>query len=496
MSERSEATEPSFWTETDRDVALQRFQALVNAIDDGIYQLDPSGRFVAVNDVIVEATGYSRDELLGAHVSLLLSDDDVSRIEAEIRRTLETDADPPTLELEIETATGDSLSCELRFNPLVDGGELRGTVGVVRDVSTIAARSERAQKLSQYETIVETVEDGIYVLDEEYRFAVVNEAYVEMTGYSREELLGSHCSLVVGDEVSTEAAEHSLETVDGPDAATIEAEILRRDGERLPAESRFTPLTSDAGDYDGTIGVVRDVTERKARERALEESNERLEQFAYAASHDLQEPLRMVSSFLQLIDGRYRDELDEDGREFIEFAVDGADRMTAMIEGLLQYARVETRGDSFGPVELDAVFDDVLDDLRVKIDETDAEITVTSLPRVHGDPDQLRQVVQNLLCNAITYAGDGRPRVAVVAEKNGPEWVLEVRDEGIGIDPAHHDRIFEVFRRLHGHAEYEGTGIGLALCERIVDRHGGEIWVESEGGAGSTFFVALPGARA
>ncbi|SDJ38902.1 sensor histidine kinase [Natronorubrum texcoconense] len=495
MSERRETTESGFWAETDRDGALRRFRTLVNTIDDGIYQLDPSGRFVAVNDVIVEATGYARAELLGEHVSLVLCEDDISRIEAAIRRALETDVDPPTLELEIETAAGNALPCELRCNCLVEDGEFRGTVGVVRDVSTVAARVERARKLSQYERIVETVEDGIYVLDEEYRFAVVNEAYVEMTGYPRETLLGSHCSLVVGDEVSAEAAERSLETVDGQEAATIEAEILRGNGDRLPAESRFTALTSDAGEYEGTIGVVRDVTDRKARERALRESNERLEQFAYAASHDLQEPLRMVSSYLQLLERRYGDELGADGREFVEFAVDGAERMSDMIEGLLQYARVETQGDSFESVELDALFDDVLDDLAIQIDERGAEITVSSLPRVDGDADQLRQVFQNLLCNAITYGGE-RPRVAITAEADGPKRVIAVRDDGIGIDPAHHDRIFEVFRRLHGPDEYDGTGIGLALCQRVVDRHGGEIWVDSAPDEGSTFFVALPATRA
>ncbi|EMA31658.1 multi-sensor signal transduction histidine kinase [Halobiforma lacisalsi AJ5] len=224
----------------------------------------------------------------------------------------------------------------------------------------------------------------------------------------------------------------------------------------------------------------------------LEESNERLEQFAYAASHDLQEPLRMVSSYLQLIERRYGDELDEDGEEFLEFAVDGADRMRSMIDGLLQYSRVETQGSEFEPVDLENVLDDVREDLRMKIEESDAKITAESLPRVTGDEEQLRQVFQNLLSNAIKYSGEGPPKVHISAGRNGTDWTVSVSDNGIGIDPKDQDRIFEVFEGLHAADDYTGTGIGLAVCERIIERHGGEIWVESEPGEGSTFSVTLP----
>ena len=234
--------------------------------------------------------------------------------------------------------------------------------------------------------------------------------------------------------------------------------------------------------------------EREQRERALEESNERLEQFAYAASHDLQEPLRMVTSYLQLLESRYADAFDDDGEEFLEYAVDGADRMREMIDGLLEYSRVETRGDPIEPMELDAVLDEVLEDLQLRIEEHDAVIRADRLPRVEGDASQLRQVLQNLLSNAITYSGDEPPRVDVAAARRGREWVISVEDEGIGIDPEDQDRIFTVFDRLHSREEYDGTGIGLALCQRIVERHGGDIWVESEPGEGSTFSFTLPAA--
>ncbi|MGQ3413446.1 MEDS domain-containing protein [Natrinema sp. LN54] len=234
--------------------------------------------------------------------------------------------------------------------------------------------------------------------------------------------------------------------------------------------------------------------EQKRQRQSLEESNERLEQFAYAASHDLQEPLRMITSYLQLLEQRYGDTFDEDGEEFLEFAVDGADRMREMIDGLLKYSRVETQGDPFEPVELDAVLDDVLADLQFKIDETDAEITAEQLPRVKGDASQIRQVFQNLLDNAIQYRGDSPPRIHITASRRGREWVLSVQDNGIGIDSEDQERVFTVFNRLHSREEYDGTGIGLALCQRIVERHGGEIWVDSEPGEGSTFSLTLPAA--
>lgn len=226
----------------------------------------------------------------------------------------------------------------------------------------------------------------------------------------------------------------------------------------------------------------------------FEESNKRLEQFAYAASHDLQEPLRMVSSYLQLIENRYGDELDEDGEEFLEYAINGSERMKEMIEGLLEYSRVDTEGEPLEPVELDTVLTESCKDLERKIEENDATVESETLPRVEGDARQLRQLFQNLISNGINYSGDERPQIDITAERNGEEWIISVRDNGIGIDPEDRDRIFEVFQRLHGHEEQAGTGIGLALCQRIVERHGGEIWVDSEPGEGTTFAFTLPAA--
>ncbi|MCU4740563.1 PAS domain S-box protein [Natronoglomus mannanivorans] len=285
-------------------------------------------------------------------------------------------------------------------------------------------------------------------------------------------------------------------------------EIEAFDGERRVIMEHGMPVTDEHGDVTRAVVTLTDITERREYQRKLEESNERLEQFAYAASHDLQEPLRMITSYLQLIENRYDDALDDDGQEFLAYAVDGADRMREMIDGLLEYSRVETQGDPFEPVDLDAVLEDTTTDLQLQIEETDAEITTGtdsdsdldsdsdsdpgSLPTVHGDRGQLRQVFQNLLDNALEYSDDEPPRVHVSAERDGSEWIVSIRDEGSGIDSDDQARIFEVFQRLHTHEEHDGTGIGLALCKRIVERHGGEIWVDSEPGEGSTFSFSLP----
>ena len=255
-------------------------------------------------------------------------------------------------------------------------------------------------------------------------------------------------------------------------------------------------LGSIAGFVAGTYDARAKTRERDLQETVeqLRTSNERLEQFAYAASHDLQEPLRMVSSYLQLVERRYGDELDEDGREFIDFAVNGADRMRTMVGKLLEYSRVTNRGAPLEPTEVEAVLDAVLDDFGLLIEETDATITTDDLPTVDADANQLEQLFQNLLSNAMKHGGEDAPTVHVGVERLDDAWQFSVADEGTGIDPAYHDRIFNVFEQLHREEELEArsVGIGLALCERIVERHDGEMWVESEPGEGATFFFTLP----
>lgn len=268
------------------------------------------------------------------------------------------------------------------------------------------------------------------------------------------------------------------------------AVIFQEMGQRRRAEDEVRNLNADLEQR-----VADRTAELAERAKDLARSNGELQQFAYVASHDLQEPLRMVASFTQLLAKRYSDKLDDDAREFINYAVDGAKRMQTLISDLLSYSRVGTQGKAFELVHCDAVLDRVLKSLQLAIEDTGAVIAREPLPAVSGDSIQLTQLFQNLLTNAIKFHGKKPPLVQISTEKNGSMWKISVRDNGIGISPDHADRIFVIFQRLHTKSEYPGTGIGLAICKKIAERHGGRIWVEPSAGGGSTFCFTIPVAQ-
>ena len=238
-----------------------------------------------------------------------------------------------------------------------------------------------------------------------------------------------------------------------------------------------------------------ELEERRRAEHELARSNAELEQFAYVASHDLQEPLRMVASFTQLLAKRYRGQLDADADEFIGFAVDGSTRMQRLLNDLLAYSRLGTRRKPFVMIACDSVLSDALANLKPAIEESGAAITHEPLPIVRGDEVQLIQLFQNLIGNAVKFHAQEPPQVHISAKLQDGDWVFAVRDNGIGIAPEQQERIFLIFQRLHHRSEYPGTGIGLALCQRIVERHGGKIWVESEVGKGATFYFTIEGGK-
>jgi signal transduction histidine kinase len=262
-------------------------------------------------------------------------------------------------------------------------------------------------------------------------------------------------------------------------------------------EKRVQERTSELQKSNEQLGM--EVEERRQAEaklllqsQELARSNTELEQFAYVASHDLQEPLRMVASYVQLIEKRYQDKLDSDGREFIEFAVDGAKRMQVLIEDLLTYSRITTRAKPFQSTNFEEVLEAVTDNLQMVIRESGAQITHSPLPTVSGDVTQLTQLFQNLISNAIKFRRDTTPEVHIHVESQEDYWLISVQDNGIGIEAQHLDRIFLLFQRLHGRGAYPGTGLGLAICRKIVERHGGTIWAESETGSGSKFSFTIP----
>jgi light-regulated signal transduction histidine kinase (bacteriophytochrome) len=266
---------------------------------------------------------------------------------------------------------------------------------------------------------------------------------------------------------------------------------IHKNGGEIPVEIGLIPIEMDEGPV--VLATIVDITVRKRAEEELRRSNEELERFAYVASHDLQEPLRMVASFVQLLGQRYKGKLDADADEFIGYAVDGAHRMQQLIQDLLTYSRVGTRGAALVPTDTGAALERALANLKLALDESGAVVSHDPLPTVRGDAGQLEHLFLNLVGNAIKFRGSEPSRIHVSAADAGPDgWRISVRDNGIGIEADYFERIFVIFQRLHGREQYGGTGIGLAIAKKIVERHGGRIWVDSEPGRGATFSFTLP----
>ncbi len=279
----------------------------------------------------------------------------------------------------------------------------------------------------------------------------------------------------------------------GVPKTNYEERQIQHDGSTLWLKTSKVPLRNNDERVIGVLGTYEDITEQKKMEEELKRSNEELQQFAYVASHDLREPLRMIESYLDLLQNRYEGKLlDEKAKEFIGFATEGAERMQQMINDLLAYSRVETRGKAFSLASMDEVLTTALNDLKVSIKENRASITYDDLPSIMADKSQMVVLLENLISNAIKYRGAANPRIHVSVDGKVREWIFSVKDDGIGIPRDEQDRIFQMFQRLHTKEEYPGTGIGLAIAKRIVERHGGTIWVESEEGKGSTFFFTIP----
>jgi PAS domain S-box-containing protein len=368
------------------------------------------------------------------------------------------------------------------------------------DLERALQRSAAAE--ARFRGLLEAAPDCVVIVDARGTIQMVNRQTEVLFGYPREELLGQPVEMLMPDRFRGRHYSHRENYAHDPRTRPMGVGLelfgRRKDGSEFPVEISLSPMSTE--DESVVISIVRDVTPRKETEQRLRaaamdlaRSNAELEQFAYVASHDLQEPLRMVASYTQLLGRRYRGRLDPDADEFIGFAVDGARRMQDLINDLLAYSRVGTRALQVEEIDTGELVDQVIGDLAAAMADAGASVTRDELPRVRADGTQLRQLFQNLIANGIKFSRpDTPPQVHVSARRDHDAWTFFIRDNGIGIEAQYLDRIFVLFQRLHSRGEYPGTGIGLAICKKIVERHGGHIDVESQPRVGTTFSFTIP----
>jgi PAS domain S-box-containing protein len=482
-----------------------RYRGLLEAAPDAIVVVNQSGDIVLLNVQAEKQFGYRRDELLGQKITNLIPEGFAERLIADGTRTA-TDALAQQIgtgiELSGQRKDGSEFPIEIMLSPLESTEGILVTAAI-RDISVRKAAEEHlAQMEGRYRGLLEAAPDAMVVVNNGGDIVLLNVQAEKQFGYRRDELVGQKVKNIIPEGFAERLIADGTRTAAAALAQHIGTgiELLgrRKDGSEFPIEIMLSPLESTEGIL--VTAAIRDISVRKAAEKHLVEtvgelkrSNDELQQFAYVSSHDLQEPLRMVASYTQLLAKRYKGRLDSDADEFIAYAVDGCNRMQGLIQDLLAYSRAGKNGKVLREISGENALQNALKNLRATIEQSGAVVTHDLLPAITSDDAQLTQVFQNLVGNAIKYRRAEAPHVHVSATKNGGnEWIFAVRDNGLGIDPQYFERIFILFQRLHGRNEFEGTGIGLAICKKIVDRLGGRIWVESQLEKGSTFYFALP----
>jgi PAS domain S-box-containing protein len=485
-----------------------KYRGLLEAAPDAMVVVNERGEIVLLNVQAEKQFGYRRDELVGQKVKSIIPEGFAERLVSDgARSAAEALAQQigTGIELSGRRKNGTEFPIEIMLSPL-ESAEGVLVTAAIRDISVRKkAEAHLAQMEGRYRGLLEAAPDAMVVVNPGGEIVLLNVQAEKQFGYRRDELIGQKVKNIIPEGFEERLVADALRSAEDALAQQIGAGIelsgRRKDGTNFPIEIMLSPLESAEGVL--VTAAIRDITTRKKAEAhllqkvgELNRSNDELAQFAYIASHDLQEPLRMVASYTQLLSKRYKGKLDSDADEFIAFAVDGASRMQRLIQDLLAYSRVGTKGKELLDTSSEEALQEALINLRVAIEESGARVTHDPLPAVLADQMQLVQLFQNLVGNGIKYQNSGIPRIHISAARNGEEkWIFSVQDNGLGIDPQYFEKIFGMFQRLHRREEFAGTGIGLAICKKIVERHGGRISVESELGHGSTFRFGLAGSK-
>ncbi|MGE5420699.1 MAG: PAS domain S-box protein [Chloroflexota bacterium] len=476
-----------------------KFRRIVEGANEGIWQTDARMMTTYVNAKMAGILGYSVDEMIGKHLFDFMDEQGRSLI---IKKSANCDVTKKSFGHKYLKKDGTFLHALVSSTHLYDeAGNFEGSIGMVTDISErIDVEKALRKTRRKLEMALQNGKIGIL----EWNFKTGEVVYDERTENMFGLKPGSYCkpASVFGSQIHEEDLAHVRDAYQKSLKNNQPLETIfrtKRNGNANYISLKGFISKDRKGHPSMLTGVCFDVTEMKndAEQgllRLTEEllrSNNDLKQFAYIASHDLQEPLRMVSSFTQLLQQRYSSLLDEDGQEFIRYAVDGSKRMYDLLNGLLAYSRIQTRGKEFTAVDMNEIISIVKCGLRLVINETDCTITCQRLPVINGDSSQMIQLIQNLVENGIKFSC-GKPEISISSSRNNGFHLFSVKDCGIGIEEQYFEKIFRIFQRLHRSDEYKGTGIGLAICKRIVERHGGTIWVTSVPGKGSTFWFTIP----
>lgn len=474
-----------------------RLAAIVESSDDAIISNDLNGYIQTWNPAAERIFGYKPEEIVGRHISTLAAPerlDEIPTILARIARGDRIDH----YETKRKTRDGRILTVFLTISPLRDdSGVIIGASKVARDVTEQKKAEEVREQLA---AIVESSDDAIISKSLEGVIRSWNRGAQRLFGYTAEEMIGKHVSVLAVPERVDEIPAILSKLARGERVEHYETRRKTKDGRILTVSLSVSPIRDASGTVIGAAKVARDISDRKRHEQEIQEANtvlrranEDLKQFAYSASHDLQEPLRMVATYSALASREYGSLLGPEGKQYLDYALEGALRMERLLQDLRAYTLVST-SDQQPPGYIDPVstLNKVLLFLDAQIRESGARIDIGKLPDVLLHEFQLEQLFQNLIGNAIRYRSTATPLISVSAVEHDGQWIFSVIDNGIGIDPQYKEHIFEIFKRLHSVSEYPGTGMGLAICKRIVERAGGRIWVESQPGRGATFSFTLP----
>ncbi len=484
------------------------YHSLVENLVQNIFRKDTNGRFTFANTNFCLTIGKHVNQILGRTDLDLFPVDLARKYQADDHKVI-TSGSVFEAEEEHQSQSGERLVVKVVKTPVYNAaGEIAGMQGIFWDITEQKkAQEELAASRERFAIAVRGTTDGIWDWDLRTKDIYFSSRFLELLGYQYGEWDNrlEEWTSKLHPEDKDEALAALNEHLEKDTPYDVEYRLKCRDESYRWFRARGLAVRDETGEATRMAGSISDISTRKEAERQLqarsedlERSNRDLEQFAYIASHDLKEPLRMVSSYVQLLEHRYASQLNDDAREFIGFAVDGAKRMKRLIDGLLEFSRVGTRGQELAPISADEVLAEALSNLDLLIQEKGANVTKKDLPNVLADRVQLSQLFQNLVGNALKFC-ENVPTIHISAERceeDASTWIFSIRDNGIGIDPNHADKIFQIYQRLHSRETYEGTGIGLAVCRKIVERHGGKIWVESEVGEGATFRFTVRDATA